>query len=113
MSIRFQKPENKFDGSLGQDHSEFVFNYIDAANEYNLDDGLKYPYHLFSGETKQYHRQHVEGISTTFSEANAICLKQFNSPTRQNRAKKYLNRLRVSELAMMENNTVAASLEKI
>jgi hypothetical protein len=91
ISIRFQKPENKFDGSLGQDYSEFISNYIDTANDYNRDDGqrLKYLHHLFSGEAKQYHRQYVEGISTTFSDANAICLKQFNSPTRQNRVKKY------------------------
>jgi hypothetical protein len=77
MSMRFQKSESKFDGTLGQDYSEYISNYLDTAGDYNLNEPqkLKYLHHLFSGEAKQFHRQYVEGVASSFAEANAILLK--------------------------------------
>jgi hypothetical protein len=55
----------------------------------------------------------VEGVASSFAEANAILLKQYNLPARQNRVKKHLDRLRVAEIASTERISITAALEKV
>jgi hypothetical protein len=52
IATRF-KAEQKFTGKPGEDLTEYISNYIDAANDYNLSAKQRLDYmHLLDGEAK-------------------------------------------------------------
>jgi phage-related protein len=58
MATRF-KIEQKFTGKLGEDLTEYISNYMDAANDYNLTNQQKmdFMHHLLDGEAKRFYRE--------------------------------------------------------
>jgi hypothetical protein len=55
MATRF-KTEQNFTGKLGEDLTEHINNFMDAASDYNLtpQQKLDYMHHLFEGEAKRF-----------------------------------------------------------
>jgi hypothetical protein len=60
IATRF-KADQKFTGKLGEDLTEFISNYMDAANDYNLSamQKLDYMHHLLDGEAKSFNREKI------------------------------------------------------
>jgi hypothetical protein len=99
IAMRFKNEGSRFDGALGNDYMEYCNNYCDAARDYKLSDSQKLEFygHVFTGEAKRHYRKYIDGAVSTFPEANAIMLKEYNSTTRQN------SRLRITKLIKEEN----------
>jgi hypothetical protein len=88
MATRF-KAEQKFTGKLGEYLTEYISNYMDAANDYNLSlkQKLDYMHHVLDGESKSFYREDIisSSSSATFAEASIMMKEEFNSLTRHNR----------------------------
>lgn len=114
MSTRF-KEESKFSGKLGENFSEFVNNYSDACNDYELSAPQRYSYlhHLFTGEAKRFYREKVYGIASNYREAILVMQNEFNSITRQTRVRKHLQSLRLNELMSKKKVSVSEALEEL
>ena len=60
MALRV-KNQDTFTGKLGEDLTEHINNYIDAAQDYNLDQTNKLAFHnIFDGEAKKFYREKGE-----------------------------------------------------
>jgi hypothetical protein len=82
MAIRF-KAGQKFTGKLGEDLTEHIKNYMDAASDYNLSpqQKLDYMHHLFEGEAKRFYRSNIASSCGTFAEATSMMQGEFNRLT--------------------------------
>jgi hypothetical protein len=114
MATRF-KTEQKFTGKLGEDLTEHINNFMDAASDYNLtpQQKLDYMHHLFEGEANRFYRSNVVSTCANFVEAVSMMQGEFNSLTRQNRVRKHLQKLRLSLLMKNKNCSVAEGLEEL
>jgi hypothetical protein len=114
MATRF-KIEQKFTGKLGEDLTEYISNYMDAANDYNLTNQQKmdFMHHLLDGEAKRFYREKVLSSCTNFAEATAMMQAEFNSLTRQNRVRKHLQKLRLVTIVKKRNCTATEGLEEL
>lgn len=114
MAVRFKK-DDKFSGKIGEDVNEYIFNYKEAAIDYELstDQMLKYFHNLFDGEAKSFYRHHVQTYCTSFEEASTKIQLEFNSIARQNRVRKYLQSLSLTSIMEEKSCSVAEGLEKL
>jgi hypothetical protein len=114
MATRF-KIEQKFTGKLGEDLTEYISNYMDATNDYNLTNQQKmdFMHHLLDGEAKRFYREEVLSSCTNFAEATAMMQAEFNSLTRQNVVRKHLHKLRLVTIVKKRNCTVTEGLEEL
>ena len=113
MALRF-KNRDKFTETLGEDLTEHINNYIDASQDYCLDQGNKLAlfHNIFKGEAKRLYREKVREVCGNFGEAWQIMQNEYNEITRQNRIRKYLQSLRIQSLRNTKKlNTAEASEE--
>ena len=70
MALRF-KNQDKFTGKLGEDLTEHINSYIDAAQDYNLDqtNKLAFFHNIFDGEATRFYREKVRDGCGNFGEA--------------------------------------------
>ena len=70
MALRF-KNQDKLTGKLGEVLTEHINNYIDAAQDYNVDKTNKctYLHNIFDGEAKRFYREKVRDRCENFGEA--------------------------------------------
>jgi hypothetical protein len=89
------KAEQKFTGKFGEDLAEYISNYMDAANDYNLStkQRLECMNHLLDGEAKRFYREKILSSCATFAEATSMMQEEFNSLTKQNRVRKHLQKV--------------------
>ena len=82
MALRF-KNQDKFAGKLGEDLPEHINNYIDAAQDYNLDQTNKLAsfHNAFDRGAKRFYREKVRDRCRIFSEACQVMQHEYNSRT--------------------------------
>jgi hypothetical protein len=114
MATRF-KVANKFSGKLDGNLTEYLNNYMDACNDYNLSvqHRFDYKHHLLEGEAKRFFRANVISSCMSYSEASSLMQNEFNGITRQNRVRKHLQKLRLGEVMSRNKCSVAEGLEEI
>jgi hypothetical protein len=114
MATRF-KIEQKFTGKLGEDLTEYVSNYMDAAKDYDLTNkkNLDFMHHLLDREAKRFYRENVLSFCTNCAEATAMMQEDFNSLTRQNCVRKHQQKLRFLTIVKKKNCTVTEGLEEL
>jgi hypothetical protein len=114
MATRF-KADQKFTGRLGEDLTNYISNYMDAANDYNISEKQKldYMHHVLDGEAKRFYREKILSSCATFAEASSIMQEEFNSLTRHNRVRKHLQNLRLSTIVENRRCTVTKALEEL
>lgn len=112
VALRFKNQE-KFTGKLGEDLTENISNCIDAAQDYKLDqtNKLAFFHNIFDGKAKRFYREKAKGRCGTFEQASQILQDEYNSVTKQNRIRHYLQSLRIRTLMHTERITTAESLE--
>ena len=94
ISQRFKK-EDRFTGKIGEDINEYFENYELAAEDYSVSSTQKHRYlhNLFEEEAKRFYRSEVQTDSLSYEDARLKMEKEFNSFTRQNRVRQYLQGL--------------------
>jgi hypothetical protein len=114
MATRF-KAEQKFTGKLGEYLTEYISNYMDAANDCNLSakQKLEYMHHLLDGEAKRFYREMILSSCATFAEATGMMQEEFNSLTSVNRVRRHLQRLRLSTIVGNRSCSVTEALEEL
>lgn len=114
IATRF-KSTKKFTGELGDDINEHIGNYLDAANDYKLENlrKLQYFHNIFDGEAKRFYRQNVMGVSQLFIEACTKKGQKYNTITRQNRVRKRLQSLRLSSIVRAKSCTTTEALQEL
>ena len=114
IALRFRS-DDKFSGKLGKDLNEAINLYLDAANDYELnqEQRLKYFHNIFEGEARRFYRLKVSKRVPTFAEACVKMRSEFNSITRQNRVRKYLQGLRLSAIMRERSCSVTEALEEL
>ena len=114
MSSRFRK-EDKFKGTLEEVIHEAFDCYEEATTDFELDEEekLKYLHNLFTGEAIRYFRSKVFNQAPDYESAKQLMINEYNSRTRQNRVRKMLQGLRLSQI--MEEKKIPANeaLEKL
>ena len=113
MALRF-KNRDKFTGKLGKDLTEHINNYIDASQDYCLDQGNKFVFfqNIFEGEAKRFYREKVQERCGNFGQACQIMQDEYKNITRQNRFRKYLQSLRIQSLMNMKKLNTTEALEE-
>lgn len=114
MSNRFRK-DDKFTGKLEETISEAIASYNEAAVDYSLNDSQKLQFFhlLFGGEAIRHYRNNVAHAVKKFDEACEMMKKEYNSKTRQNRVRKMLQGLRLTQIMEKSNIPVNEALEKL
>ena len=114
MALRF-KNRDKFTGKLGEDLTEHINNYIDASQDYCLDQDNKFAFfhNIFEGEAKRFYREKVRERCGNFEQACQIMQDEYNNITRQNRIRKYLQSLRIQSLMNTKKLNTAEALEEL
>ena len=114
IASRFKREERYF-GRIGEDINEVVDKCCDAADDYNLneDQKLRYFHNVFDGEAKRFYRTSIAGTQLSFDSAVQRMLQEFNSITRQNRVRKLLQNLRLSQILKTKNCSVSEALEEL
>lgn len=114
IASRFKR-EERYSGKIGEDIKEVIDNYCDAADDYNLSDEqkLRYFHNIFDGEAKRFYRTSVAATTFTFNTSVQRMLQEFNSITRQNRVRKLLQNLRLSQILKTKNCSVSDALEEL
>lgn len=114
LATRFKFTE-KLTGNLGEYLYEHIENYLDAANDYKLDNLRKLLFfqNIFDGEAKKFYRQNVMGTSQPFIEACTKTKQEYNTITRQNTVRKYLQSLRLNSIVRAENCTITKAIEEL
>lgn len=114
IASRFKR-EERYSGKIGEDINEVIDNYCDAADDYNLneDQKLRYFHNVFDGEAKRFYRTSIAGSEGSFDSAVRRMLQEFNSITRQNRVRKLLQNLRLSQILKTKNCSVSEALEEL
>jgi hypothetical protein len=74
---------------------------------------LRCLHNVFAGEALRYFNLHVEGNHSLFSTAVAAMEAEFNSTTRQMRAKIFLKEIRLTEIQASERLTTADALDRL
>ena len=114
ISSRFKR-EERYSGRIGEDINEVVDNYCDAADDYNLneDQKLRYFHKVFDGEAKRFYRTSIAGTQVSFDSAVQRMLQEFHSIPRQNRVRKLLQNLHLSQILKTKNGSVNEALEEL
>ena len=114
IALRFRN-DDKFSGKLGEDLNEAINLYLDAANDYELnqEQRLKYFHTIFEGEARRFYRLKVSKRVPTFSEACVKMRTEFKRITRQNRVRKYLQGLRLTAVMRERSCSVTEALEEL
>ena len=114
MSSRFRK-EDKFKGTLEEVIHEAFDCYEEATTDFELDEEEKFKYlqNLFTGEAIRYFRSKFFHQAPDYEIAKQLMINKYNSRTRQNRVRKMLQGLRLSQI--MEEKKIPANeaLEKL
>ena len=113
-ALRF-KNQDKFTGKLGEDLTEHINNYIDAAQDYNLDqtNKLAFFHNIFDGEPKRFYREEVGNRCGNFGQACQVMQDEYNSITQQKRIRKYLQSLWIQSLMHAKKLNTAEALEEL
>ena len=113
IALRFRN-DDKFSGKLGEDLNEAINLYLDAANGYELnqEQRLKYFRNIFEGEARMFYRLNVSKRVQTFADACVKMRTEFNSITRQNRVRKYLQGLWLTAVMRERSRSVTEALEE-
>jgi sugar-specific transcriptional regulator TrmB len=114
IAMRFKDDSKKFSGALGECWSEFLSEYLYAAEDYKLNPSqkLQYLHHLLKENAKRFFTRNIQGTINTFSEASAMMEQEYNSISRRNRISNHLKSLRISQFITSDCNTSDA-LEKL
>jgi hypothetical protein len=115
LGLRFKQVEDKYSGEMSECLSEKLSHYVTAADDYELtnEQRLRFLHNIFTGESLRFYDLNVKGKYTTFSTAVAAMEAEFNSPTRQNRAKNYLKTIRISKVQATERLSTTDALDRI
>jgi hypothetical protein len=99
ITVRFRDVEKKFSGKVGENYSEFLGEFTRASAESGLTimQKLELMHHVLRDEAKYFYSREIEGKVTSFAEATAIMLREYNSPTRQLRFRNSLKSLRIGK----------------
>lgn len=94
------KREDRFKGKSEEGINEYVANYTNTCNDINAtaEQRLKYLHNLFDNEAKRLYRNLIQYHFTPFQETCEKLLAEYNSITRQNRVRKYLESLHINEI---------------
>jgi hypothetical protein len=106
LCLRFKSAEDKYSGKMSERLSEKLSHCMTAA-DYELTTIL----HVH--ETLRFYDLHVKGRYTRFSAAVAAMKAEFNSPTRQNRAKNYPKTICISKIQVTDRLSATDSLDRI
>jgi hypothetical protein len=114
MAMRFKDDTKKFSGALGECWSEFISEYLYAAEDYKLNpfQKLQYFHHLLRDNAKRFYTRHIQGNVGSFSEASNLMEQEYNSISRRNRISNHLKSLRITQYVSSHCNTSDA-LEKL
>lgn len=112
--MRIEDIQKKFKGDLGEWWLEYVDEYEKTFLNYNLipPQKLKYMNNIVAKDTQRFYIDRVKEYATTFEEAVRMIDEEYNSPVRQARVKKLLNRLRV-HYYITDKEDVAMALDKV
>jgi hypothetical protein len=112
MATRF-KIEHKFTGNLGEDLTEYISNFMDAADDYNLTNkqNMDFAHLLHDGEAKRFYREKICPLVRT-SPKTPRMQAEFDCLTRHTRrVRKHLQKLNLMALVDKRNCTVTERLE--
>ena len=114
LSNRFRK-DDKFTGKLGEDIDEFIANYDDAVSDFALSgiQQLKYFHLVFDGEAKQFYRRNIANKADSYEIACSLMRNEYNSFTRQNHVRKFLQGLRLQAIMDKKNCSPNEALEEL
>lgn len=110
VAMRLKDYEQKFSGDLGQCWQDFVDNYEQISEDYNLNEEqkLQYLHNLMSKDAHRFYLEKVKPNAKTYVDAVIMIDKEYNSVVRQTRVKNHLSSLRLATYITSEVDTAAA-----
>jgi hypothetical protein len=86
MEMRFKDDTKKISGALGECWSEFISEYLYAAEDYKLNpfQKLQYSHHLLGDNAKRLYTRHIQCNVGSFSEEFHLMEQKYNSTSRRN-----------------------------
>ena len=114
ISSRFKK-EDRYTGKSEKIFMNAVNNCRDCAQDFHLSDEqmLRFFHNVFDGEAKRYYRSHVIQHAQDFNSATLLMVNEFNSLTRQSRARKRLQNLELPQIMETKRIPVSEALEEL
>jgi hypothetical protein len=114
MAMRFKDDTKKISGALGECWSEFISEYLNAAEDYKLNpfQKLQYFHHLLRDNAKGLYTRHIQGNVGSFREASNLMEQECNSISRRNIISNHFKSLRITQYISSHCNTSDA-LEKL
>ena len=114
MSQRFKHSDDKFSAQTGQKIEEFFTNYEIAANDYKLteEQKLKFLHNLFGGQARRYYTDQAS-LERTYIGAKCVMLDEFNSRTKQESTRLYLQSLTLKKVMEKHSIDEPKALERI
>lgn len=114
MSQRFKR-EEKFSGKLGEDILEYLKTYEEACMDYKLSEPqvLQYLHNLFDGESKRFYREKVAPSANNYGQAKNFLVRNYSSPSRQNRIRQFLQGLTLKGIIEKESCDTSEALERL
>ena len=111
IASRFKR-EGRYTVKICEDINEGLNNYCEAASEYELstEQMLKYFHNMFDGEAKRFFRSNVVNNANTLETACQLMQNEFNSITRQNRMRRILQNLRLTQVMSTKKYSVSEGL---
>lgn len=109
------KTDDRLSGKIGENVSEYIANYTEAAPYYELGSSQKLLsfQNLFSGEAKSFYWNHVQAMCIAFERACNRTPSRFSSIARQDIARKYLPDLSLTSVIEKKSWNVSKVLEEL
>jgi hypothetical protein len=114
-NVSMRMKDCQYSGSMAESLIETIHLYSRVATDYdlNLASRLKFFHNAFSGEALRFYDSKVASSCSTFVEATIRMTEQFNSRTRQAKAKTNLNQLRLENIRSDKGISTMDALEKV
>jgi Zinc knuckle len=114
-NISMRMKDRHYSGSMAESLIETIQLYTRVCADYDLSNAssLKFFHNAFSGEALRFYDSKVASTCSTFAEATVRMNEQFNSRTRQAKAKVSLSQLRLEKFRTEKGFSTLESLEKV
>jgi hypothetical protein len=114
-NVSMRMKDYQYSGAMTESLVDTIHLYSRISNDYDLSPAsrLKLFHNAFRGEALRFYDYRVIPTCSTFAEASLKMREQYNSRTRQSKAKATLGQLRLDRLRMEKGITTAEALEKL
>jgi hypothetical protein len=114
-NVSMRMKDNQYSGAMTESLIETIQLYSRVSMDYDLNpvSRLKFFHNAFKGEALRFYDYKVASSCSTFVEATLRMTEQFNSKTRQAKAKATLNQLRLDQIRAEKMIPTLDALEKV